>query len=206
MERASGACARAPTWPFTHPGATPACPLSILKSFAAPPSQIRDDAEALREQVGVTATSLLGLLGIDADPIRSREHILISTILDAAWREGRDLDLAGLIHTIQKPPVTRVGVLELEAFFPAADRFELATALNNLLASPGFAAWMEGEPLDPAALLHTREGKPRLSIISIAHLGDAERMFFVTLAAESGDGLDASAIGDHKPARHPLHG
>ena len=163
------------------PGSNAGLPLAILKSFAAPPSQIRDDAEALREQVGVTATSLLGLLGIDADPIRSREHILISTILDAAWREGRDLDLAGLIHTIQKPPVTRVGVLELEAFFPAADRFELATALNNLLASPGFAAWMEGEPLDPAALLHTREGKPRLSIISIAHLGDAERMFFVTL-------------------------
>jgi hypothetical protein len=163
------------------PGSNAGLPLSILKSFAAPPSQIREDAEALREQVGVTATSLLGLLGIDADPIQSREHILISTILEGAWREGRDLDLAGLIHTIQRPPVTKVGVIELEAFFPAPDRFELATALNNLLASPGFAAWMEGEPLDPAALLHTREGKPRLSIISIAHLGDQERMFFVTL-------------------------
>ncbi len=163
------------------PGSNAGLPLSILKSFDAPPAQIRDDAEALREQVGVTATSLLGLLGIDADPIRSREHILISTILEGAWREGRDLDIADLIHSVQKPPVTRVGVLELEAFFPAADRFELATALNNLLASPGFAAWMEGEPLDPAALLHTPEGKPRLSIISIAHLGDAERMFFVTL-------------------------
>jgi hypothetical protein len=163
------------------PGSNAGLPLAILKSFAAPPSQIRDDAEALREQAGVIAASLLGLLGIDAEPIQSREHILISTILEGAWREGRDLDLAGLIHTIQKPPVTRVGVLELEAFFPAADRFELATALNNLLASPGFAAWMEGEPLDPAALLHTREGKPRLSIISIAHLGDEERMFFVSL-------------------------
>jgi hypothetical protein len=163
------------------PGSNAGLPLAILKSFAAPPSQIRDDAEALREQVGVTATSLLGLLGIDADPIQSREHILISTILEGAWREGRDLDLASLIHTIQKPPVTKVGVLELEAFFPAPDRLELATALNNLLASPGFAAWMEGEPLDPAALLHTPEGKPRLSIISIAHLGDEERMFFVTL-------------------------
>ncbi len=163
------------------PGSSAGLPLSILKSFAAPPPPIRDDPEALREQVGVTATSLLGLLGIGADPIQSREHILISTILDGAWREGRDLDLSGLIHAIQKPPVARVGVLELEAFFPARERFELATALNNLLASPGFAAWMEGEPLDPAALLHTPAGKPRLSVISIAHLGDQERMFFVTL-------------------------
>jgi hypothetical protein len=163
------------------PGSSAGLPLSILKTFAAPPPEIREDGEALRERVGVTATSLLGLLGIGADPIQSREHILISTILDGAWREGRDLDLAGLIHAIQKPPVARVGVLELEAFFPGPERFELASALNNLLASPGFAAWMEGEPLEADALLHTPEGKPRLSVISIAHLGDQERMFFVTL-------------------------
>jgi len=163
------------------PGSNAGLPLSILKSFAAPPPAIREDAEALREQVGVTATGLLGLLGIGADPIQSREHILISTILDGAWREGRDLDLAGLIHLIQKPPVTRVGVLELEAFFAASERFALAMALNNLLASPGFAAWMEGDPLDTAALLYTPQGKPRLSVLSIAHLSDEERMFFVTL-------------------------
>src|SRR5512147_3144469 len=163
------------------PGSNAGIPLSILKSFAAPPAAIRDDEELLRERIGTTATSLLVLLGIDADPIKSREHILIATILDTAWRQGRELDLAGLIQQIQTPPVKRVGVLDLEAFFPSKDRFALAMSLNNLLAAPGFGAWMEGEPLDVDALLHTPEGKPRVAIVSIAHLNDAERMFFVSL-------------------------
>jgi hypothetical protein len=163
------------------PGSNAGIPLSILKSFAAPPPAIREDDELLRERIGTTTTSLLGLLGIDADPIKSREHILIATILDAAWRQGRELDLAGLIQQIQTPPVKRVGVLDLEAFFPSKDRFALAMALNNLLAAPGFGAWMEGEPLDVDGLLHTPAGKPRVAIVSIAHLNDAERMFFVSL-------------------------
>ena len=163
------------------PGSNAGIPLSILKSFAAPPPAIREDEELLRERIGTTATSLLGLLGIDADPIKSREHILTATILDAAWRQGRELDLAGLIQQIQTPPVKRVGVLDLDAFFPSKDRFALAMSLNNLLAAPGFGAWMEGEPLDVDALLHTPEGKPRVAILSIAHLSDAERMFFVSL-------------------------
>jgi hypothetical protein len=163
------------------PGSNAGIPLSILKSFAAPPPAIREDDELLRERIGTTATSLLGLLGIDADPIKSREHILIATILDTAWRQGQELDLAGLIQQIQTPPMKRVGVLDLDAFFPATDRFALAMALNNLLAAPGFGAWMEGEPLDVAGLLHTPAGKPRVAIVSIAHLNDAERMFFVSL-------------------------
>ena len=163
------------------PGSNAGIPLSILKSFAAPPPAIREDDELLRERIGTTTTSLLGLLGIDADPIKSREHILIATILDTAWRQGQELDLAGLIQQIQTPPVKRVGVLDLDAFFPSKDRFALAMALNNLLAAPGFGAWMEGEPLDVDRLLHTPEGKPRVAILSIAHLNDAERMFFVSL-------------------------
>src|SRR4029434_8354581 len=104
--------------------------------------------ELFRERIAGTATSLLGLLGIDADPIRSREHILIATILDAACCAVRHLDLAALIQAIQTPPVARVGVLDLESFFPSKARFELAMELNNLLAAPGVAAWIEGEPLD----------------------------------------------------------
>jgi hypothetical protein len=163
------------------PGSQAGIPVSVLRSFAAPPREVRDDPESLRERVGTTSTSLLGLVGIDADPIRSREHILISTILDAAWRESRDLDIAALIQQIQSPPVAKVGVLDVEAFFPAKDRFSLAMALNNLLAAPGFSAWMEGEPLDIQHLLYTATGKPRLAVFSIAHLNDAERMFFVSL-------------------------
>ncbi len=163
------------------PGSTAGLPVSILKSFAAPPAAIREDAELLAERIASTATSLLTLVGVEADPLKSREHILLSTILDGLWKEGRDLDLPSLIQQIQSPPVARVGVLDLDAFYPPADRFALATRVNNLLAAPGFAAWLDGDALDVDRFLHTAEGKPRISIFSIAHLGDAERMFFVTL-------------------------
>ena len=126
-------------------------------------------------------TSLLGLLGVAADPIQSREHILLSSLFNAAWSAGQDLDLASLIQQIQKPPFAKVGVLDLESFYPAKDRFELAMLLNNLLAAPGFQTWLEGEPLDIGRMLFTAEGKARVSIFSIAHLSDAERMFFVSL-------------------------
>ena len=124
---------------------------------------------------------MLGLLGIEADPLRSREQILISSILERYWRDGKDLDIAGLIRAIQTPGFDKVGVMDLESFFPAKERFELSMQLNNLLASPGFSAWLEGESLDIQRLLYTPEGKPRLSVLSIAHLSDAERMFFVTI-------------------------
>lgn len=163
------------------PGSEAGLPVSILRSFAAPDPATRGDAEALRERVANTATGILGLLKIDADPVTSREHILISTILDRAWRAGQGLDLASLVQHIQTPPVERVGVVDLESFFPAKERTALAMSLNNLLASPSFGAWLEGEPLDIGRLLHTPSGKPRVALFSIAHLGDAERMFFVSL-------------------------
>jgi hypothetical protein len=164
------------------PGSGAGIPVSVVGSFAAPAPAVRDDAELLADRVSATASGLLGLVGAgDADPVRSREHILLSTILSRAWAEGRDLDLAGLIQQIQAPPVAQIGVMAVDSFFPPKDRFELAMAVNNLLASPGFAPWLEGEPLDAGAFLRTTDGRPRLSICSIAHLGDAERMFFVTL-------------------------
>ncbi|MDF0650586.1 MAG: ATP-binding protein [Nitrospira sp.] len=163
------------------PGSNAGLPVSILKSFAAPAADVLEDAELLRERISTTVTSLLGLLGIEADPIQSREHILLSTILDRTWKKEQDLDLAALIQAIQSPPVSKVGVMDVESFFPSKDRFALAMKLNNLLAAQGFQAWMEGEALDIQSLLYTPAGKPRLAIFSIAHLNDAERMFFVTL-------------------------
>ncbi|HBS29759.1 MAG TPA: ATP-binding protein [Phycisphaerales bacterium] len=163
------------------PGSNAARPVSILRSFAAPSASVREDSEVFNERIASTATGLLGLLGIDADPLQSREHILLSTVLHRAWEAGEDLDLGALIARIQSPGVSRIGVMELETFFPAADRFRLAMSLNNLIASPGFARWLEGEALDVGALLHGAGGRPRVSIFSIAHLNDAERMFFVSL-------------------------
>lgn len=163
------------------PGGSAGLPISVLKGFNAPPPEVMDDADALREQVQGTVSGLLGLLGIDADPLKSREHILLSNLLMHAWGAGQSLDMAGLIAGIQKPPFTQIGVMNVESFFPEKDRFELAMTLNNLLASPGFQAWTKGEPLDVGRFLFTPEGKPRVSIMSIAHLGDAERQFFVSL-------------------------
>ncbi len=163
------------------PGSTAGLSVSILSSFAAPPAAIREDAELLGDRISTTVTSLLALLGIDADPIQSREHILLSTIFGTAWNEGINLDLAMLIQAIQKPSFSKVGVMDLESFYPGDDRFELAMALNNLLAAPGFSAWLEGEALEIDRMLYTPEGKPRVSVFSVAHLNEAERMFFVSL-------------------------
>ena len=163
------------------PGSNAGLPISVLQSFAAPDATLIDDADLYRERVQATATGILTLLGIDADPVASREHILISRLLDHSWREGRGLDVASLIAEIQDPPITKVGVMTLDSFFPAKDRFALAMRLNNLLAAPGFEAWMQGEPLNAKNLLYTAEGKPRISVMSIAHLDEAQRMFFVSM-------------------------
>ena len=163
------------------PGSDAGIPLSIVSSFSTPPDEVLDDSDLMRDRVSSTATSVLSLLGIDADPVKSREHILLTIILDHCWRQRRDLDLGAIIRLVQDPPVSQVGVMDLEAFFPQKERFELAMAINNLLAAPSFAAWMRGNPLDIDALLYSETGKPRVSIFSIAHLSDAERHFFVSL-------------------------
>lgn len=163
------------------PGSSAGLPLSVLRSLAAPKPELREDAELMRERIATTVAGLLGMVGIVADAKQSREHILLSALLEREWQLGRDVSLEDLVHAVQKPPLDKIGVLELETFYPVKERFELVLALNNLLGSSGYSAWMEGEPLDVGALFMTRAGKPRVSILSIAHLGDAERMFFVTL-------------------------
>ena len=163
------------------PGSEAGIPLSILGSLSAPPAEVRQDGDLYRSRISTTAGSLLQLVGIDADPVTSREHILLSTILEGSWDDGVDLDLADLIRQIQEPSFSRVGVMELEGFFPGKDRFQLAMAMNNLAASPSFAAWRSGEPLSADRLLFTDTGKPRVSVISIAHLSERERQFFVSL-------------------------
>src|SRR5690554_2551364 len=163
------------------PGNSTGRPLQILRSFSAPSAAVAQDTTALGERIMSAVSGLLSLLGIDADPVQSREHILLSNIFNNAWREGRSLDIAAIIQEIQKPSFDKIGVFDLESYYPSKDRFKLAMSLNNLLASPGFSAWLEGEPLDVQRLFYTPEGKPRVSVLYIAHLSDAERMFFVTV-------------------------
>jgi hypothetical protein len=161
------------------PGSTAGEPLAVLASFAAPGPAVVADPELLAERVSASVAALLGLLGLDADPLASREHLLLAQILGAAWAAGRDLDLAALVAQVQRPPVARLGLIELDTAYPPAERFELAMKLNTLLASPTMALWARGTALDLDLLLHGSDGKPRVAIVSIAHLGERERMFVV---------------------------
>lgn len=166
------------------PGSGSGRALAVLKSFAAPSPEVRANEDALRERVTGTASALLGLVGVDADPLTSREHILVAHLLDRAWRAGEASSLPSLVARVKDPPFERLGALALADFYPKQERSTFATRLNSLLASPAFAAWREGEPLDVQRLLYDDAGRPRISILSIAHLSDRERMFFVTLLLE----------------------
>lgn len=163
------------------PASNAGIPISILNSFTAPSKEEILDTAHFREKILSTTSSLLGLIGIAADPIKSREHILLSNIISQAWQNGKDLSIEALVQQVQKPSFSKIGALDVDTFYSPKERMELSISLNNLLASPGFQTWMEGEPLDIKNLLHTKEGKPKISVISISHLSDSERMFFVTL-------------------------
>lgn len=162
------------------PGSNAGRKLSFLQTVELPTNAILEDSEALNDYVSVTVSGLLALLGIKSDALNGREHILLSNILLNEWKNGRTLDIATLIQLIMNPNIEKVGILPLDTFFSADDRMKLAMQLNNILASPQFTSWIEGEHLNISNLLYTNEGKPRISILSINHLNDQERMFFVS--------------------------
>ncbi|MGI9113033.1 MAG: helicase HerA-like domain-containing protein [Gaiellaceae bacterium] len=162
------------------PGSSAGVPLNLIGSLEAPALPWETESETLRDEIESTVTSLLGLVGIAADPLSSREHVLLSNLVEHAWRAGRDLDLGALIGEIQSPPLRKLGVFELDVFFPPEARTELALKLNALVASPSFAIWGEGAALDPAELLGA-PGNPKAAIVYLAHLSEEERQFAVTL-------------------------
>ncbi len=164
------------------PGSDAGIPVSILASLQAPEIPWKGNEELLREKISGTVTAILGLVGMeDIDPVRSREHILLANIFEKSWSTGKDLELEELILQAQNPPFEKLGVFDLNTFFPEKDRFDLAMLLNNILAAPTFQSWIQGQPLDIQSLLYGPDGRPRHSVFYIAHLSDAERMFFVTL-------------------------
>ena len=164
------------------PGSDAGVPVSILASLAAPRLPWEGNQELILERINGTVTALLGLVGYDeVDPLQSREHVLLANIFRHAWSQGQDLTLADLIMQVQRPPFDKLGVFDLETFFPEKERTTLAMRLNNILASPTFQPWLQGLPLDVERLLWNERGKPRHSVFYLAHLGDRERMFFVTL-------------------------
>ncbi|MCX7681158.1 MAG: DUF853 family protein [Anaerolineae bacterium] len=166
------------------PGSEAGCPVNVLHCLDAPAAR-QEDEEVLRERVSGLISALLGLVGVEADPLQSHAHILLSRIVEHVWRAGESLDLPTLIRLLQHPPFQQVGVFELEAFLPQKERLSLARVLNNLIAAPGFEAWRKGSPLDIGKLLYADDGRPQASIFYLAHLNDAQRMFFVTLFLEA---------------------
>lgn len=167
------------------PGSNAGIPINILGSFAAPKMDFDTDAELMYEKIQGISAALLGMIESKEDPVKSREGILLSSIFEHYWRKGEDLDITKVIMAIQNPPVDKLGVFDLETFYPSKDRFNLAMDFNTLVASPQFKFWLQGEPLDIQKLYFTESGQPRHSIIYIAHLSEAERMFFVTLLLNS---------------------
>ncbi|WP_050024407.1 DUF87 domain-containing protein [Verrucomicrobium sp. BvORR034] len=163
------------------PGSNAGIPVSIVASLEAPPAEVLEDEEIFHERVESCATSLLSLAGVEGDPMQSPEHILLANIFSHCWAKGQNLTLENLVQLAQQPPFQKVGVMTVDEFLSEKKRTDLAMKLNNLLASPSFASWLEGVPLNIQSMLYTPEGKPRVSIFSIAHLSDAQRMFFVSL-------------------------
>jgi len=167
------------------PGSEAGVPVSILSSLASPKLDFSIDGEAARDRINGVVAALLGLLNLKLDPARSPEGILLSNIFEYYWSRNEDLSIEKIITAIQKPPFTKLGVFELDSFYPSKERFQLAIAMNTLIASPSFSSWLKGETLDVDRLLYNAEGKPRHSIFYIAHLSDSERMFIVTLLLEN---------------------
>jgi hypothetical protein len=159
------------------PGSTAGIPMNLVGDLTPPPAEL--DPELRRDEIEGLVSGILVLAGLDVDPLTSREHILLSNLVEHGWSEGRTLDLATLIGWIHRPPIARLGVFDVETFFPEKDRLKFAMRLNGLVASPAFAEWMAGEPLDIDGLLHAPDGRPRASIVYLSHLSERERLFVV---------------------------
>jgi hypothetical protein len=170
------------------PGSEAGLPVNVLASFDSPDVPWEANREILREKIAATVTAVLGLVGVtELDPLKSREHILLSTILESAWSAGQSLTLETLILQTQTPPFAKLGVFDVESFFPARDRQALAMQLNSVLAAPSFQPWVSGQPLAIDSLLRAADGRPCHSVFYIAHLSETERMFFVTLLLSAAD-------------------
>lgn len=172
------ALAEAATPVIYTPGSTNGVPLDVLGRLSVPTT---DDVGARQDEIDSTVSGLLALIGIESDPLSGREHILLANLIARSWEAGADLDLPTLLGQILDPPIRKLGVLDLDTFFPADDRQALVLRLNGLLASPSFARWAEGAPLDISRMLWSSEGKARAAVLSLGHLAEAERQFAVTL-------------------------
>ncbi len=167
------------------PGSDAGLPISILASLAAPKEGWAGYEEAHREKINGIVTALLALIGKYVEPVKDKEHVIIANIFEYAWQRGQSLTLEDIILQVQKPPFTKLGVLDIDAYMSEKDRFKLAMQLNNIVASPSFQSWIQGESLDIQNLLYQPNGRARVSVFYTAHLNEAERQFITTLLLEN---------------------
>ena len=167
------------------PGSDSGLPVSILASLRAPRLDWQMHGEGIRERISGIVTAIFTLAGMNVEPVKDPEHVLLSNIIETNWQRGLDMTLEDIILQIQNPPFDKLGVFPLEQFMEEKKRYKLAMELNNIIASPSFQNWLQGEPLDIQRLMYRPDGKPRVSIFYTAHLNDQERQFFTTLLLES---------------------
>ncbi len=163
------------------PGSSSGVQLNVLQSLEAPSTSFDKAPEDLRDEIAGIVSGLLGLLKIEADPLQSQEFILLANVIENAWKSGKSLTLESLIAAVADPPFDKIGALPLDSVYPRKQRQGLMMALNNLLASPQFESWRQGEPLDIQGMLYAPDGRPRLSVVYTAHLSEEERFFVTTL-------------------------
>ena len=163
------------------PGSSAGVAINVMSSLDVPPPEVMNDSDTFASYLKSTVSSLLSFIGISGDPLESKEYILLAQIISKSWIAKESLNIATIIGKIITPSFAKIGVLPLEDFYAKEKRFVLATKFNGLLASPNFSQWLEGDDLDIQKLLYDENGKAKISIFSISHLNDAERMFFVTL-------------------------
>ncbi|MEP6986046.1 MAG: ATP-binding protein, partial [Chloroflexota bacterium] len=167
------------------PGSDAGLPISILASLAAPKEGWVGNEEVNREKISGIVTALLALIGMNVQPIKDKEHVIISNIFEYNWARGINLSLEDVIMQVQQPPFTKLGVLDIDAYMSEKARYKLAMELNNIVAAPSFQSWIQGEPLDIQNLLYQPNGRAHVSIFYIAHLNEAERQFIITLLLEN---------------------
>jgi hypothetical protein len=175
LDEAAAQLARVPVRVYT-PGSTAGQTVNVLSVISNLESN--GDDELTREAVSSAISAVLALAGIAADPLRTPEHVFLSTLVEKMLGDGLEVSLPALITATTNPPEgLMIGAFSVDEYMKPRERQTLALALNNLIAAPSFKLWGQGDDLD----LDEMYGKPGINVFYLAHLDDSSRQFFMTL-------------------------
>jgi hypothetical protein len=104
------------------PGSLSGVPLNLIESLEPPDAASDLDEEEFRDQIDAVVTAFLGLLGLPADPLESREYIYLFNLIEHSWRQGQALSLESLIGQVASPPIDKLGALPLDVVYPQGER------------------------------------------------------------------------------------